>query len=136
MSHEPNAPDATATVAPEAPVGAGEPVPDFVARAARILRGDIRPEDYLPEPTELIDALGERVRHLSENGFEATPTAKRFLLNDWALQHHHGGQMVLAKRTERGVIVLAVGPVQVGAVQQKLNIDYRSGFAHEVPMRG
>lgn len=139
MSHEPNAPElpaGAATAAPEVPTGAGEPVPDFVARAARILSGDVRPEDYLPVPDEVRAAAADAVRQIeTENGFELTAEAKQHTLNNWTLWHYHPDDVVLVRHTERGVLVLAAGDDQMHQLRLRLGFtnDYRSGFVLSFP---
>lgn len=139
MSHEPNTPEPpteTATAAPEAPVGAGEPVPDFVARAARILSGDVRPEDYLPVPDEVRAAVADSARQLeAENGFPVSDAEKRRWLSNWTLWHHHPDDVVLVRHTDRGVLVLAVGDAQMYQLRLRLGFtgDHRYGFVLSFP---
>ena len=117
--------------APEAkPKPQREPSPDFLERAKRILSGEVRPEDYLPEPDEVQKAVTEHLRPIeTELGAEVTLEAVRHLLNEWTLLHHHDGENVLAKYTDRGVLVLAAGGQQIYQVKQHFNPDSRSGFA-------
>ena len=130
--------DTRETVTPEPNAAGGPPVPEsepaFLARARRILAGNIRPDDYLPvtpEVAEEVDACLRRLRE--EEGVPSCEEGIRLLRNDAALQFHCGGQEVLCRRTALGVIVLAVGTKQVHALQQSLDPDNRSGYVMEYP---
>lgn len=116
-------PDAGADPRPEAR-------PDFLDRAKRILSGDIRPDDYLPVPETVRQAVADHLRPIeAEHGFTTSPEAVRHLLNEWTLLHHHDGENVLARYTDRGVLVLAAGSQQMYQVRLHFNPDSRSGFA-------
>jgi len=70
----PAAPHPTDTPAPAEPA--------FLARARRTLAGDVRPEDYLPVPDSVREAIDEEFRRFArEDGTEATPESYRFALN-------------------------------------------------------
>ena len=132
MPHDLDPPPAGAavTAAPAAP----RAEPDDLARARRILGGDIRPDDYLPEPEEVRRDAAEHIRQIEEeHGFETAPEAVRHLLNEWTLLHHHDGDTVLAKYTDRGVLVLAAGSQRIYQINQQFDPDYRSGFALMFP---
>jgi len=110
------------------------PGPEVLARAERILKGDIHPDDYLPIPDELVAEVGAHYQRVAEeSGVIATEEARRRTLMDWTLTYHFGGQLVLLRRTDQGVIVLAVGPEEIGAVETAFKVDARSGFGREVP---
>ena len=137
MAHDHDPPADGVSAVTDAPTVSGarieprpEARPDFLDRARRILAGDIRPEDYLPVPDEVRQAVADHLRPIeAELGGEVTLEAKRHLLNEWTLLHHHDGENVLAKYTDRGVLVLAAGSQQMYQVRQHFNPDARSGFA-------
>jgi hypothetical protein len=105
-----------------------------LARAHRILGGDIHPDDYLPVTPEVTDAVDAIVRRLAESeGVPANEEGIRLLRNDAVLQFHHGGQMVLCRRTADGVIVLAADADQVFAVQRIIPPTERPGYVLEYP---
>jgi hypothetical protein len=79
----------------------------MLARAKRILSGDIRPEDYLHTPDEVADTVHEMLAQFGEG--QVSREFTRRMLNDWTLSFHYGGQHILCKETEQGVIVLALG---------------------------
>ncbi|MCI0703205.1 MAG: hypothetical protein L0241_19170 [Planctomycetia bacterium] len=134
MSHEHESSEAgTSPTTAEVPAEPSR-TEEMLERAKRILAGDIRPEDYLPVTPELMHDLDEYCKHLeTESGIVATAEARQRMLNDWTLQFHHGGTNVLARYTDRGVLVLAAGNDQIGKVRQHLNPDYRHGFALMFP---
>ena len=131
MAHEPNPSDVGSepVAVVEPPAEPGGPEPAFVARARRILAGDVRPDDYLPVPDEVRAAAADFIRQVeTEHGFEVTDEAKQRTLNDWTLFHHHDGVNVLARYTPHGVLVLAAGDQQIRQVNQRFD-PYRRGFA-------
>ena len=89
------------------PAGAKRATVAMLARARRILAGDIRPEDYLPVPAEVSEGVAELLAPFGKGKVSRKYTQR--LLNDWTLSYHHGGQDLLCKPTEQGVIVLALG---------------------------
>lgn len=126
MAHDleppPAAPNPTDTPAPAEPA--------FLARARRILAGDVRPDDYLPVPDTV---RAEVKKYLATLPFEVTPAAERTLLNQWVLQHHHANNVIFARVTDRGVLVLAVGDPDISVVYQRLAPDHTSGFGYMFP---
>lgn len=126
---------APADVAPTA--NGAHPAPEadpLLARAGRILAGDVRDDDYLPVPAELLRELDEHYRQAAEEtGFDASPAIRQNTLNNWTLDHHHDGNVVLARFTDLGVIVLAAGHPDIYRVRMAYNTDYRSGFALMFP---
>ena len=110
------------------------PGPEVLARAERILKGDIRPDDYLSIPDELVAEVRAHYQRVAEeSGIIATEEARHWTLMNWTLSYHFGGQLILRRRTDQGVIVLAVGPEEVGAVQEAFRPHARPGFVLEVP---
>lgn len=132
MSHEPNAPEVvTAAAVAEPPVDLSPPEPAFVARARRILAGDVRPDDYLPVPDEVRQAVADSMREIeAEHGFQVTDEAERHVLNRWTLDHHHPEGAVIVRSTDRGVLVLAAGEEQTNQLylRRVYDGDYRHGF--------
>lgn len=122
LSDRPDAPLAPDTPAPTEPA--------FLARARRILAGDVRPDDYLPVPDVVRAEVG---RYLAALPFEASEAGARELLHQWTFQFHHGKDVVLARTTERGALVLAVGYEQIGAVRARFETDHRTGFVLVCP---
>jgi hypothetical protein len=111
MPHEHETPtDGTASAA-TAPPTSSVAEPAFLARARRILGGDIRPEDYLHAPEDVREALTKELARFGDQAV-SKDTRQRFL-NEWVLSFHHGAQPVACQRTERGVIVIAVGTLQI-----------------------
>ena len=102
------------------PPGPGMPdtgEPDFLARARRILTGNIRHDDHLPETPEVRMAVARglafaRQRLPGEPSSEVASQQTRRAL----LAAHFAGQNIAYVSTDRGVAVLAVGLEQVRAV--------------------
>jgi hypothetical protein len=122
MSHEHDEPeDAAPATAEPAREPRAEPIPDFLARARRILGGDIRPEDYLPVTPEVEERVkrdlafgADHIRKQFEAGripavFEPDPCVAIRQRNQWLLSLYYGGQNIACIENETGVIVLAVG---------------------------
>jgi hypothetical protein len=92
--------------------------PAFLARARRILGGEIRPEDYLtitPEVHRRVE-LFLQAANARGNGQQLTPEVKTRQARQEVLSFHHGGQNVAYISDDRGVIVLAVGLDQSSAL--------------------
>ncbi len=92
--------------------------PAFLARARRILTGDIHAEDYLaitPEVRRRISLFLEAA-NARGNGqplaMEVGPQQLRLEL----LSFHHGGQNIAYIEDNRGIVVLAVGLEQSSAL--------------------
>src|SRR6187549_3924002 len=109
MSHEDDYP--TTGSAPAAAEHDPATRPAFLARAERILGGDVRPEDYLPVTPEVearvrrdLAFTAEQIRKAHEAGripavFDVDATTPEFPVplsvrqrNDWLLSLHYGGQ--------------------------------------------
>ncbi len=118
MSHEHEVPTADSASTSEPPA---EPCQEFLERARRILSGDKRPEDYLavtPEARARADFDIAYVRsHLK---IEPLPEVVANQLREWMLSFRHGGQNIIFVEDEKGVIVLAAGEEQIGALFQHL----------------
>jgi hypothetical protein len=119
--------------------------PAFLARARRVLAGDIRPEDYLPVTPEVRDRverdlayIREHVRRAAEAGripaaFEPAESTAVRQRNDWLLSFHHGGQNVACIENDTGVIVLAVGLEQGRAIIDAFPYEQRKDVALATP---
>lgn len=81
-----------------------------LARAKRILAGDIRPGDYLPVPDDVIAFVDAAE---AQGGVKMLPEYRRLMIDDLVLQTYHTGDEVLIRKTPQGVIVLAAGPDDV-----------------------
>lgn len=123
-SRPPLAPDPSAGPRPPlAPNGSGgshpppaEPAEAPLARALRILSGDIRPDDYLAVPPEVqADHDREMNRLLVEEGIDVAPATRRDILAYNTLRHYFAGQEILRRVTEHGVLVLAADSDEVSA---------------------
>ena len=134
MSHDHESPaDGVSAVTDPPPAPPAEP--DFLARARRILGGDIRPDDYLPVASEVSALVAEELAQLREREFiDASDDFRVRLVNQWALQYSYGGQPVACRRTDRGVIVFAAGTADI---QRFLNhfprLDQRPGVVTTTP---
>lgn len=99
-------------------------------RIARILTGDIRPDDYLPVPDEVITFVD---RAEARGGVKLLPEYRRRMISQLALQHHHAGTEVLVRHAPDGVIVLATGPDEVDQVAQTLSPEQQALVSVEHP---
>jgi hypothetical protein len=133
MSHEHEQP-ADGAAATDDPAPRGKPLPDFLARAMRILRGDIRPEDYLQVTPEVQRATDFEMAHVrSHLKLEPPPEAIAHQLKGWLLSFHHGGQNIIYIENEKGVVVLAVGSDQVRALFRGVPHELQVGLNSDVP---
>jgi hypothetical protein len=109
--------------------------PAFLARARRILGGDIRPEDYLAVPEVIHSAVAKEVaRLLVDNGLQVSDEFRTRMCNDWTLQFVHGGQPLACRYTDSGVIVFAVDTEKIRTfLEQFPRPDQRSGFVITTP---
>jgi hypothetical protein len=122
-----------------------EAQPDFLSRAQRILSGDIRPEDYLPTTPDVeagvkldLAFAAEHIRSAWEAGripavFEPDSSVSTRQRNARLLSAHYGGQNVAYIENERGVIVLAVGLEQGGALIDAFPYDMRKDVGFGAP---
>lgn len=117
-SHPPPAPDGSHLPPAEAPV----------ARALRILSGDIRPDDYLAVPADIqADHDREMNRLLVEEGVAVAPLTYARILCENTLREVYPCRTVIRKVTERGTLVIAVGD-EVGDVRQAIIGDWPEGY--------
>lgn len=91
-----------------------------LARARRILAGEIRPGDYLPVPDDVIAFVDAAE---AQGGVKMLPEYRQLMIDDLVLQHHHAGDIVLCRYTADGVIVLAAGPDHVHTLEDSLSRD-------------
>ncbi len=125
MSTDLNIPTSPGFVAPPGP-----PAESPLARAARILSGNIRPDDYLPvseEDVAFVDGSEART------GIKLLPEYRRKMISCLALQEHHGGNEVLTFHTLDGVIVLAAGGDEVDWIAKSLPREQQSRTVIEYP---
>jgi hypothetical protein len=109
--------------------------PGFIARARRILSGDIHLADYLrvPDAVEIV-VTNETTRLVEAKGFKISDEFVARMRNDWTLQFIHGGQPVACRRTDAGVIVFAVGADEIRTLLDQFPLpDQRSGFFITTP---
>jgi len=132
------------TETPTAAPVAGEPA--FLVRARRILAGDIRPEDYLPVTPEVqarVDRdmafIIDHIRKAAEAGripaaYDPDPSTPIRQRNDWLLSYYHGGQNIAYIENDTGVIVLAVGLDQTGALLDAIPYVLRKDVGFGTPL--
>jgi hypothetical protein len=118
--------------APPAP----PPAEDADARWRRIRAGEIVPGDYLPVTPEVTRAVETHRAFIRTrlSGEELDEAECLKLLQDCTLRAHYGGRLIAALRRPEGVIVLAVGPDEVGRLVRTLAPGSRSGFAVVSPL--
>ncbi|HSQ56801.1 MAG TPA: hypothetical protein VLM40_13755 [Gemmata sp.] len=95
----------------------GEPA--FIARARRILAGDIHPDDYLPVTPEVkhrVDLFMDWARARAGDQPPPDPEVEERQLRSELLSFHHGGENLAYIEDSRGVIVLGVGLEQSGEI--------------------
>lgn len=109
--------------------------PDFMARARRILSGDVRPDDYLPVTPEVRRAVDEAMTHYRERGQgqEPAPEVKPRQLLQELLSFHHGGRDICYIQDERGVIVLATDLPRIAEVLRVFGSAWREPLAVTTP---
>lgn len=118
MPHELTTPPAT----PHEANGHAPPAESPLDRARRVLRGDVRPANYLSVPADVIafvDGTAARV------GVALRPDARQWQIDQLTLQEHHGGNIVLCHHTGEGVVVLAAGFNPVFDLGDALSPDER-----------
>ncbi len=121
----PNRANEPAATSPEQPTAPGETV---VTRAERILSGDIRPDDYLNVPPEVISWVDQ---HLAQFG-TVPPQTRQWMIDNNTLHHYFPDREVICWRTGKGVVVLAHG-AEVDAVLNALTPEQRSKVTTEYP---
>jgi hypothetical protein len=112
-----------------------ESEPAFLARARRILGGDIHTEDYLTVPEDVLSAVANEETRLREiKGFKISDEFITQMRNDWTLQIAHGGQPVACRRTDSGAIAFAAGLEEIQKFLGRFpRPDQRSGVIITTP---
>jgi len=108
---------------------------EILARAERILGGDIRPEDYLPVTDEIESVVQQSIRTLVKYQPEiiVNDEGTELLRRDTTLGYYCGGKSVLARSGDGGVIVLAMGGENVQFVYRHVSPDKWAGFGIKYP---
>jgi hypothetical protein len=109
--------------------------PAYMARARRILTGDIRPDDYLPVTPEVRAGVDRAMAYYRERGKgqEPAPSVEPRQLLDELLSFHHGGEAIVFTRSDAGVIVLAVGDEQIKTVLDEFRPRHASHLIFDAP---
>jgi hypothetical protein len=123
---------ATARPAYRPPVGTGD---DWQQRAKRVLSGDRKPEDYLPVPDEVREAVERDMGYFRERlgGAEPVPKVAADQLEIYLLAYHHGGQNIGYVGDDRGIVVVAVGLEQIAYVCQVMPYSLTEHMAFAAP---
>lgn len=109
------------------------PFADLIARARRILEYGPKDDDYLPIPDQAREAVDRHVAWHLADGFVVSPTVRLRMIIDQALHDRYGGDIVSTLRTDRGVVVLAVGIDEVSFITDAIPPAERSGVVPEHP---
>lgn len=105
------------------------PAEHWLARALRILAGDVRPDDYLVVPEEVqADHDREMNRLLVEEGIDVDPVTRQELLAGHAFRHLYFGKCVARWVTADGILVLAVGGEAEGELVNAYKGPWPDGF--------
>ena len=152
MSHDHETPADGSPAATEPAPEKGEP--PFLTRARRILGGDIRPEDYLPVTPEVETRVARDLAFAADHMKKAQAAGRaspdlvfdpngRFdgvgltlvarQRNQWLLSLHYGGQNIAYIESEVGIIVLAVGLEQGGALIDAFPYELRKDVGFGAP---
>jgi hypothetical protein len=105
--------------------------PAFIARARRILEGDVRPEDYLPVTPEVrhrVNLFMDWARARAGDQPPPDPEVEERQLRLELLSFHHGGVNLAYIEDERGVIVLGVGLEQSAEICREFALKHRIAF--------
>jgi hypothetical protein len=120
--------------------------PAFLARARRILAGDIRPEDYLPVTPEVQAAVDQDMAFAHDRikksvaddripaSFELDASVPITQRNEWLLSIHFGGKNIAHIENDMGVIVLAVGLDQTRALLDAFPYELRRDVFLDTPL--
>jgi hypothetical protein len=99
-----------------------------IIRHSQGIQGETKVRGLLPVPPEVLDHVEqETTRAEKEHGFSLTSQAKQRMLNQGTLDWYFRDQWVSFRETSEGVEVLAVGLEEIGALNDKLTEDQRSG---------
>ena len=135
MSHDHETPaDSDASAVTEPLSAPGEPEPAFLARARRILGGDIRPDDYLTVTPEVRAAADFELAYVrSHMKIEPLPEVIANQLRNRMMSFHHGGENILYVEDDKGVAVVAVGEEQIGLLFRTLPAELLNGITDGCP---
>ena len=139
---DPATPAPPASAGPTANGFAGLPLDAALARAARILSGDIQPDDYLPvtpEVRRLTDREMEyaRSRAAAAGITELEPEVERRQLEQNLLLVHCKHQHVAYIKDDKGIVVVITGLDEIGEMlrrlppelwSERLSIDYPTDY--------
>jgi hypothetical protein len=137
--------DETQVPSPTATQLVPESLPVFLERAARILAGHIRAEDYLQLTPDIEEAIARdlataeaHVRTLAERGqisanLEFADCVHTRQRNERLLSAYHGGQNIACIEDAHGVIVLAVGLEETRALLDAFPYELRAHVLLETP---
>ena len=126
MPHELTIPPATSA----ATNGHASPAESPLDRARRVLRGDVRPADYLSVPDDVVPFVdGAEAR----TGVRLSPHYRQVHIDNLTLQEHYAGEIVLCRHTGEGVVVLAAGGDGVHEVSMALTPEEQSMVIVEYP---
>ena len=97
MPHELTIPSDT----PASANGHAPPAESPLDRARRVLRGDVRPADYLSVPDDVVPFVdGAEAR----TGVRLSPHYRQVHIDNLTLQEHYAGEIVLCRHTGEGVV--------------------------------
>ena len=126
---------------------AAEPTrePDYIARARRILGGDVRPGDYLATTPEVeadvafgLACTRDHVRKAFEAGripavFELDPCVETEQRTTRLLSAYHAGELVVSTTDDTGTIVLATGVENCAALMNAFPYDVTKTLDYRAP---
>jgi hypothetical protein len=129
---EPATPASAEPAGPTANGPANPATDTALARAARILSGDVRPDDYLPitpEVKRLTDRELEyaRSRYATVGITELEPEVERRQLRQNLLLVHCKHQHVAYIEDDTGIVVVITGLDEIGEMLRKLPAELWSG---------
>lgn len=109
---------------------------DFLARARRVLAGDVRPDDYLPVTPEVRRAVDGAMAYYRERGKgqALAPEVEPWQLQNELLSFHYGGENIVYTELPDGVVVLAVGLEQMKEVLTTLGPTAGPRLCIDVPL--
>lgn len=118
--------------------GAQAPLPEetpFIARARRILSGNVCPDDYLVVPAVVDSAVaGEEAQLNASFGVNSCGPYIARIRYDWTLQYFYGTETVACRLSDSGVIVLAVGSEEIRSLLERFpRPEERSKFYIATP---
>ncbi|MBX9583123.1 MAG: hypothetical protein K2X87_22680 [Gemmataceae bacterium] len=111
-----------------------DPLAAVVARARRILEHGPKDDDYLPIPDQSRQDMDWHIAEIkARDGFVVNDADRLWLDANQALYDLYGGKYIATLRTDRGVVVLAVGGDEVSAIYAALPPAARPGLVTEHP---